>query len=416
MSSPSRHSPAEHQPYQDHALAGPVLNIGRALLNVGSPAHRLEVAMQVMAERLGLKAEFFSTPTVLIASLGDGMRQQTFIARAEPGQPNLGKLADLTDVMECLASGELDPAEADRRVHQIDRATARYPATIRFFAFVLVAAGVSVLIGGGWRELILGGALGGVTASLVLAFSNRLDLERLVTPVAAFLVTLLGTLWCSIDPATALMPAIIAGMITLLPGMDLTVATRELASGHLVSGSARLSQTAVIFALLTFGLVLGGAAGGWIVGPLALVGASSAQPAWLLGAGLGLAAIGFTLQFQAHLRDWPYMLISCLLAWSALMLGQALAAPVLSAFVGGLVVGLAGNLFARLTRRPGSIMHLPGLILLVPGSIGMRSLAALLGDDVLAGLQTGLLATLVAAGLATGMILAGVVIRPRNLL
>jgi hypothetical protein len=27
--------------------------------------------MQVMAERLGIKAEFFSTPTVLIASLPD---------------------------------------------------------------------------------------------------------------------------------------------------------------------------------------------------------------------------------------------------------------------------------------------------------------------------------------------------------
>jgi uncharacterized membrane protein YjjP (DUF1212 family) len=267
MSGPADPSPGEQrQPYQDHPLAGPVLNIGRALLNVGSPAHRLEAGMQVMAERLGIKAEFFSTPTVLIASLGDGSRQQTFMARAEPGRASLAKLADLTDVMEQLASGALDPAAANQRVHEIERTPERYRGMIRYFAFLLVAAGISVLFGGGWREMILGGLLGGVTGGLVMAFSGRVDVRHLVTPVAAFLVTLLGTL------------------------------------------------------------------------------------------------------------------------------------------------------FARATRRPGSIVHLPGLILLVPGSIGLRSLSALLGDDVLAGLETGMLAALVAVGLSTGMILAGVLVRPRNLL
>jgi uncharacterized membrane protein YjjP (DUF1212 family) len=416
VSDPADPSPGEQrQPYQDHPLAGPVLNIGRALLNVGSPAHRLEAAMQVMAERLGIKAEFFSTPTALIASLGDGSRQQTFMARAEPGQVNLAKLADLTDVMERLASGTLEPAAANQRVHEIERAPERYRGLIRYFAFLLAAAGISVLLGGGWRELILGALLGGVTGGLVMAFSRRVDVRHLVTPVAAFLVTLLGTLWCARDPATALMPAIIAGVIMLVPGLDLTIATRELASGHLVSGSARLAQTLIIFALLTFGLALGGMIGAWIGGAVELR-VPSPRPNWLIAVGFGMAALGFTLQFQAYLRDWPFMLMSCLVAWSALLAGQELGAPILGAFIGGLAVGLAGNLFARATRRPGSIVHLPGLILLVPGSIGLRSLSALLGDDVLAGLETGMLAALVAVGLSTGMILAGVLVRPRNLL
>ena len=59
-------------------------------------------------------------------------------------------------------------------------------------------------------------------------------------------------------------------------------------------------------------------------------------------------------------------------------------------------------------------MHLPGLILLVPGSIGMRSLSALVGQDVISGIETGFLAIMIAVALATGLILASALVPPRT--
>lgn len=400
------------QPYASSPYATLVLNLGRALLHVGSPAHRLESAMQVMADRLGLKAEFFSTPTALIVSLGDGNRQQTYLARVEPGGSDLGKLSELTEVMEDLASGTLDPIEADRRVREIDQRPAHYRGLRLLIAYMMVSAGACTLIGGGWREMLLAGALGGVTGLGVVTLVQRLELSRLLTPLTAALVTLLGTLWCGLDPKTALMPSIIAGMIALLPGMDLTISTRELATGHLVSGSSRLASTIMVFALLSFGLALGGAAGQALVGPVALV-APSVLPGWLLAVGFAMAALGFVVLFQAFLRDWVWILIACLVAWAGSSLGGIVGSPVMGAFLGGLFVGLAGNLFVRFTGRPGSVMHLPGLILLVPGSIGMRSLASLLSQDVLSGLETAFLAGMIAVALTAGMILASVLIPPR---
>lgn len=400
-------------PYDASPYARLVLNLGRALLHAGSPAHRLEAAMQVMAERLGLTAEFFSTPTALIVSLGDGSRQQTYLARVEPGSADLGRLADLTDVMEGLAEGRLDPEAADARVREIDAAPRLYRGPRRFLAYILVSAGICTLIGGGWREMLLAGALGGVTGAAIMLLGSRLDLSRLLTPVTAALVTFAGTLWCGFDPQTALMPAVIAGLISLLPGMDLTISARELATGHLVSGSSRLAGTAMIFALLAFGMALGGSLGRLVTGPVDLAAASS-LPGWLLALGFLMAAVGFSHTFQAHRRDWFWILVSCLIAWGGATVGSLTGAPIQGAFLGGLAVGLAGNVFVRATRRPGSIMHLPGLILLVPGSIGMRSLASLLGDEVLPGLETAFLAIMIAVALTTGMILASVLIPPRN--
>jgi len=401
------------QPYESSPYATLVLNLGRALLRVGSPAHRLESAMQIMAERLGLTAEFFSTPTALIATLGDGKRQQTYLARVEPGGPNLGKLAELSAIMEALACGELDPIEADVQVREIDARPAHYRGATLLMAYLLVSAGACTLIGGGWREALLAGALGGITGTSVLLLWQRAELSRLLNPLSAGLVTLAGTLWCGLDPYTALMPSVIAGMITLVPGMELTAATRELATGHQVSGAARLASTITVFALLTMGLALGSWIAQQFTGPVQLI-PPSALPAWLVPIGLGTAALGFVVLFQAAWRDWIWIVLACVLAWSASNFGGLLGSPMLAAFVGALMVGIAGNLYARWSNRPGSIMHLPGLILLVPGSIGMRSLSALVGQDVISGIETGFLAIMIAVALATGLILASAMVPPRT--
>jgi uncharacterized membrane protein YjjP (DUF1212 family) len=403
------------QPYEASHYGSLVLNLGRALLHVGSPAHRLEAAMQIMADRLGLRAEFFSTPTALMVSLGDESKQQTFLARSEPGSANLAKLADLTDVMDELASGQIDPAQADARVRAIDSAPPKYGPALQLLAFVAIAVGVAPLIGGGLRETLLASLLGTICGITVLWLRRGLDRSRLISPLAAALISFLGTLWCGFDPQTALMPAVIASMIALLPGMDMTTACRELATGHLVSGSSRLAFAVMVFALLTFGLVMGGLAGQYFVGPVDLV-TPSFRPPWLAPAGVLVAAAGLMLLFQAHRRDWIWMLMACMVAWGGASIGAIIEAPVIGAFIGALAVGLAGNLFVHITGRPGSIMHFPGLILLVPGSIGLRSLAALLGDDVISGIETAMLAGIIAVALTTGMILASVLLPPRNAL
>jgi uncharacterized membrane protein YjjB (DUF3815 family) len=55
-------------------------------------------------------------------------------------------------------------------------------------------------------------------------------------------------------------------------------------------------------------------------------------------------------------------------------------------------------------------------MLLVPGSIGYRSLAALLHSDVVSGVDAGFSAVLVGVTLAAGLLLANVLVPPRRAL
>src|SRR5690625_7504768 len=98
----------------------------------------------------------------------------------------------------------------------------------------------------------------GLTAGLIVWWlGQQVERARLINPMVAAVTTFLGTLWCGFDTSTALMPAVLAAMIPLLPGMDLTTEARELSTGHVVSGSSRLAITVTVFALLVLGMVLG---------------------------------------------------------------------------------------------------------------------------------------------------------------
>ncbi|MEK7832242.1 MAG: threonine/serine exporter family protein [Acidobacteriota bacterium] len=94
----SQIEPAFVQAGESRDSIGFVLRLGRALHAYGYPAHRLEEVLSRASERLGLLAQFFSTPTSIFASFGKQEEQQTFLMRVTPGEVNLGKLAELDDV------------------------------------------------------------------------------------------------------------------------------------------------------------------------------------------------------------------------------------------------------------------------------------------------------------------------------
>ena len=83
-------------------------------------------------------------------------------------------------------------------------------------------------------------------------------------------------------------------------------------------------------------------------------------------------------------------------------------------FLGGVVAGSAGNIYARWKQRPGALVRVPGIILLVPGSVGFRSLFFAFERDVYLSLDTAfsLLAILIA--LVAGLLFGNLLVPPRR--
>lgn len=405
--------PATHQVTADE-VADLLLRLGRILLSSGLAAQRIEAFLGVVAAELSWRVDILSTPTALIIGLDTDQGQVVRLVRGAPGAPNLGKLARINAVMEQLKSGEISITRACAEAERIHRQPAMPDTWMALLAYCLISVAITPLLGGGWREVVLAGGLGIITG--ILALSTQAagnNWARLFTPLAATAVAFVGTVYCQWQTETSLLLPLIAGLATLLPGLDFTAATRELATSHLVSGSARMAGALVVLVTMAFGIAIGTEVAQQAFGALTPT-QPVPLPTWAQLPALLIAALGLAVIFSAEARDWAWILLVCAVAMVGIQLGQHFIGQNLGAALGGLLVGMTGNLFARYSGRPALILHTPGLILLVPGALGLRSLTALVESDVITGIESFFSVFLIAVALATGMIMASVAVPPKR--
>jgi uncharacterized membrane protein YjjB (DUF3815 family) len=99
-------------------------------------------------------------------------------------------------------------------------------------------------------------------------------------------------------------------------------------------------------------------------------------------------SLALTVLLRAKLNDSVWIVIAARWPFGGSRLGAAWFGSDLGVFVGALTVGVASRFYARWLDRPATITQVPGILLLVPGSVGFRGLAALLDKQVISGIDT----------------------------
>jgi uncharacterized membrane protein YjjB (DUF3815 family) len=88
----------------------------------------------------------------------------------------------------------------------------------------------------------------------------------------------------------------------------------------------------------------------------------------------------------------------------------------MGAFAGATVIGCGANLYARLRDRPALVALTPGIIVLVPGSIGYRSLTALIDRETIQGVDLAFLMIMIGISLVGGILASNALIPPKRIL
>lgn len=410
-------SGAANLPPHDEAVEL-VIRLGRALHAFGTSSHRLEAALGRVARFLGLEGQFFSTPTAIFASFGGGARSETVLVRAEPGGVDLARLQELEGLLADLLAGRIDHRRAAARIDAVITSPSRYGPALTTLAFGLASGSAARFFGGGVREIVASALVGLAIGLLGLLVADRPNLGRLFEPLSACLAALFAGAAASpaaaflgpLDPSTV----VLAGLIVLFPGLTVTLAMSELAARHLVSGSARMAGAIVTFLGIGFGVAVGQHAARSLFGP-PLPAAPSPLVGWTEVPALLVTALAFVVLFRARGRDLPWILLGAAVALLGGRLGNQLVGSELAAFVGAFLLGAVANSFRRLVDRPAAVVQVPGMMLLVPGSLGFRSISSLLAQDPTAGIQAAFTMTLVAVSLVMGLLMATVLFAPRRL-
>lgn len=390
-----------------------LLSLGTALHRAGIPAHRMELALGRLGEHLGLETQLFSTPTSLTISFGPAGQQRTGMVRVSPSDLHLSRLTRLDAVGDALLAGELDVVGASAEVERIARAPQRFGPVAVTLATSLVSASASTFFGAGPHEAGVAGLLGLALGLLALMAGRAPALGRLYLPLASATAAAGAALAAWLLPGLSAHVLTLSALIVLVPGLTLTVAMNELATSHLVSGTARAMAAGMVFLQMGLGVALGSHVGSLL--PEVLPASSlPGLPSWSLWPATGLAGLCLVVLFQAELRDTAWIVASTLVAMAGATLGAALLEPPGGAFIGALAVGAFGSAYARLTRRPALVVVVPGILLLVPGAVGFEAISAMLASEVLTAVETGFHAALAAVALAAGLLVANAALPARR--
>lgn len=391
-----------------------VFALGRALHQAGSPSHRLEETLGRVAARLGMSIEVFALPTGLFLSAWRGKAATIRMFRLLPKATNLERLRLLTIEAEGLAEGGCPPSQCLARVKAILAASApSWSRASHAIGLLLSAAAFSVFFGGGPKEFAISALVGGTVGLIALAFGGRRGESRRYELVAATTAAFVATMVDHHLSDFIHWVPLASGLIVLLPGMALVDAIEELANGHLASGGARMAGVGGTFLALIFGVILGVN----LAGPgehFSSDAMAATFPTWALLPALGVVALGSIFRFQARLKDWPIILLASSVALIGARLGGRLGNPLLGPFVGALALGLAANLYARLHLPTPQLLLVPGLALLVPGSLGLRSLDSLVLGEPIAGIEQGFRMFMMAMALVAGLLFSNSLSRPAS--
>lgn len=369
------------RPFPQEAYAARIaflVELAEHLHAYGTTGPRLEGALDQLATQLGLECEAWTNPTGMVLSFSDPMRppgdgDATRVIRMPPGDTDLGRLVEVDRITEDVVAGRMDLAEGHAAMRALDRPPSRRQNLMQVLGFGLVGASVGGLLRLPWTDIAAAGLIGLVIGLLQVAAQTRPRLRESGEAVSAMVAATIAILVAAYVVPLNLNTVIISALIVLMPGLGLTNAVNELTSQHLVSGTARFAGAVATMIMLTVGTMVA-MMGASMLGIEPELHGSMPQPDWIEWCALALAAFAFAVLFRAKPRDYPVVAAAAVTGYLvSRLVGKAWGSE-FGIFAAALVITALGNGYARWTWRPGALVRVPGIILMVPGSASVRSL------------------------------------------
>ncbi len=312
--------------------------------------------------------------------------------------------------MEDAEAGRVEPAAGLERLHQTLRLEPRFNDLVSVTGLGMISGGVSLVLGPSAPALLVCFALG-LLVGLVKLLAGRVPALWPIIPAgSAAIVSLVGFLaikaGLDVSPASVVLPP----LAVFLPGAAITVAMIELSAGDIVSGGSRLAFGAARLLLLVLGVVIAAQTVSATLASSTYADIPFAPLARSLG--VILFTIGVCLHFDAPRGSFPWLLLVVGAAWSTQQVSNLVLGSYLSAVLAGAVMVCVARIVAsRPAAAPLIVSYTPAFWLLVPASLGLRSLTELAQSTAPSAISDLLLMILtmiaIALGILVGLFISG---------
>ena len=392
----------------------------RHLHESGVPAHQFERMLTALADQMGFNCQVLSSPTSIFLSFhyqdddDDNRPIPMQLARMTPPSINLGNTADLYDIGNDILDGRISVDTAYRKLRGWQPAQI-YPLWLQIICWGLTGGAVAVMLSASWMGVASAAfacALLGVLVTQATDVLREGSLESIAALMSTFLVFAIDQWIHGLDVFVVIM----SSLIVLIPGLGLTIAVTELSTDHLASGSARLAGAVVTLMKLSLGVLIGTVIVGWLGWSVDLTPATvlSAPPDWFRWPALLAAAFSFGVLFSARKKEFHIAMLAAIISYTVSRAGVAAGGLEFGVLLASMAVTIVANLYGRIFKQTGALIRVPGVILLVPGTIGYHGATALFLDGGANLTDTTLLAMRLLISLVGGLLFGNTLLPPRR--
>ncbi|HVW48247.1 MAG TPA: threonine/serine exporter family protein [Solirubrobacterales bacterium] len=352
--------------------------LGGAMNAAGEAVNEIEDRLRLVAAAYGAPAaRVMVLPTFLAITLGPAETPVLEETRQFGGTFRLDQTAALFDLLKRAERAEVTPADGLATLTEIIDRQPRFRPWTRIAGHTILTIGICLVLHPTAADVAVAAVLGAAVGAF-RQFGSRWPTIQVLMPVlvaaavSAVALALVRAGW-RVD-----LRAMLAPLVTFLPGAALTMGTIEIAAGEMVAGSSRLISGSLHLLLLAFGII----AGAQLVGEPSEAHLITA-PANLLGdwspwLGVFVFGVGVWIYFSGPSLFWLCVVLYA--AWVGQVIGDQLFGAYVSAFCGALVMTPVAYLVERQASGPPALVtFLPAFWLLVPGALGLVGVTELLG-------------------------------------
>jgi uncharacterized membrane protein YjjP (DUF1212 family) len=213
---------------------------GKIMLQSGGETYRVEDTMMRIAAAFGIEnSHSYVTPTGIIFSAEGAEPTKTKLIRISSRSTDLKKVAMVNSISRQITNGEINLESALTHLKELEDLNVTFPFMIQVVAASIASGCFMIMFKGDWIDFIPSMITGGLGYFGFLYFHRYIPVKFFSEFLASFIIGFLALILVKLGVGSQLDKIIIGSVMTLVPGLLVTNAVRDLMAGHLVSGLSK---------------------------------------------------------------------------------------------------------------------------------------------------------------------------------
>ncbi len=242
-----------------------VMTLGEQMLKNGGEVHRVEDSIKRIFFSYGAeRTDVFiitSSMVVTVHTMGGEILTQT--RRITDTSTDFEKLHQLNELSRNICENKISTEEINKRLKAISDSK-KYPLVFEFICYSLIACAFTLFFGGTVNDAVVSFVIGAIVRLTVFICDKTISNKIFVKFVSSLCTTLLAYLALRMTLIGTVDKVIIGNIMTLIPGIGLTNALKDLFVGDSIAGLLRTIESCIIAVAIaagyfTIALIMGGA-------------------------------------------------------------------------------------------------------------------------------------------------------------